>query len=137
MYGETFYGRHTAQHQLQWRQIKIKNKLVFLQLHSDVATDCEIMAFEYKHFDRIMFLKVSEKQVWANNKNTNQTAPGGLHCWMHYLMVKPPLLNFYDKSRNVTKPTKWVCAQQRLRSAWAFAQSDQSLRCPHEEALGP
>ena len=24
MYGETFYGRHTAQHQLQWRQIKFK-----------------------------------------------------------------------------------------------------------------
>ena len=22
MYGETFYGRHTAQHQLQWRQNK-------------------------------------------------------------------------------------------------------------------
>ena len=29
------------------------------------------------------------------------------------------------------------CAQQRLRSAWASAQSDQSLRCPHEEALDP
>ena len=26
----------------------------------------------------------------------------------------------------VTKPTKWVSAQQRLRSAWASAQSDQS-----------
>ena len=26
----------------------------------------------------------------------------------------------------MTKPTKWVCAQRRLRSAWAFAQSDQS-----------
>ena len=26
MYGETFYGRHIAQHQLQWRQIKYKNK---------------------------------------------------------------------------------------------------------------
>ena len=25
MYGETFYGRHTAQHQLQWRQIKFKS----------------------------------------------------------------------------------------------------------------
>ena len=25
MYGETFYGRHTAQHQLQWSQIKIRN----------------------------------------------------------------------------------------------------------------
>ena len=23
MYGETFYGRHTAQHQLQWKEIKI------------------------------------------------------------------------------------------------------------------
>ena len=26
-----------------------------------------------------------------------------------------------------------MCAQRRLRSACAFAQSDQSLRCPHEE----
>ena len=25
--------------------------------------------------------------------------------------------------------TKWMCAQRRLRSAWASAQSDQSLRC--------
>ena len=32
-------------------------------------------------------------------------------------------------SRLVTKPTKWVCAQQRLRSAWASAQSDQSSLC--------
>ena len=28
-----------------------------------------------------------------------------------------------------------LCAQQRLRSAWASAQSDQSLRCPHEKTL--
>ena len=28
-------------------------------------------------------------------------------------------------------------AQRQLRSAWASAQSDQSLRCPHEETLGP
>ena len=26
----------------------------------------------------------------------------------------------------MTKPTKWLCAQWRLRSAWASAQSDQS-----------
>ena len=38
-------------------------------------------------------------------------------------------------SHDMTKPTKWVCAQRRLRSAWASAQSDQSLRCPHEEYL--
>ena len=30
-----------------------------------------------------------------------------------------------------------MCAQRRLRAAWASAQSDQSLRCPHEESLGP
>ena len=30
-----------------------------------------------------------------------------------------------------------MCGQGRLRSAWAFARSDQSLRCPHEEASGP
>ena len=46
------------------------------------------------------------------------------------------------------KTTKWVifaaewqnqqndlCAQQRLRSAWASTQSDQCLRCLHEETL--
>ena len=29
-------------------------------------------------------------------------------------------------SRNTTKPTKWVCAQRRHRSAWASTQSDES-----------
>ena len=43
---------------------------------------------------------------------------------------------FFYLSRDMTKPTMWLCAQRRLRSAWASAQSDQSLRCPHEESLG-
>ena len=30
-----------------------------------------------------------------------------------------------------------LCAQRRLRSAWASAQSDQSQRCPPETKLGP
>ena len=40
-------------------------------------------------------------------------------------------------------PTAWqnqqnvLCAQRRLRSAWASAQSDQSQRCPPEAKLGP
>ena len=29
-----------------------------------------------------------------------------------------------------------LCAQRKLRSAWASAQSDQSLRYPHEESFG-
>ena len=32
-------------------------------------------------------------------------------------------------SRDMTKPTMWLYAQRRLCSAWASAQSDQSLRC--------
>ena len=34
-------------------------------------------------------------------------------------------------SRLMTKPTKWLCAQRRLRSAWASAQADPSLRWAH------
>ena len=34
----------------------------------------------------------------------------------------------YYVSHDMTKPAKWVCAQRRLRSAWASAQADQSLR---------
>ena len=33
--------------------------------------------------------------------------------------------------------TNKMCPGRRLRSAWASAQSDQSLRCPHEESLSP
>ena len=52
----------------------------------------------------------------------------------YYLCMSTPFTGMYGKQQNklsrlMTKPTKWVCAQQRLRSAWASAQSDQSLRC--------
>ena len=40
-------------------------------------------------------------------------------------------------SRDMTKLTMWLCVQRRLRSAWASAKSDQSLRCPYEGSLGP
>ena len=36
---------------------------------------------------------------------------------------------FYDMSRCTTKPTKRSEPPRRLRSAWASAQSDQSLHC--------
>ena len=32
-------------------------------------------------------------------------------------------------SRHMTKPTKWLCTHRRLRSAWAFMQTDQSSLC--------
>ena len=41
----------------------------------------------------------------------------------------------YEPHRN--KTNKMACAASEDRSAWVTAQSDQSLRCPHEETLGP
>ena len=40
-------------------------------------------------------------------------------------------------SRLTTQPTKWLCAQRRLRSAWASAQSDQSSLCAQSVAKDP
>ena len=40
-------------------------------------------------------------------------------------------------SRLVTKPTKWLCAQRRLRSTWASVQSDQSSLCAQWVAKDP
>ena len=46
-----------------------------------------------------------------------------------------PLCNM---SRLVTKPTKWLCTQRRLGSAWASAQSDQqSSLCAQWVAKDP
>ena len=40
-----------------------------------------------------------------------------------------PLLSGRTCQSSYEPPTKWLSAQRRLRSAWASAQSDQSLRC--------
>ena len=64
---------------------------------------------------------------------------------MHYCMVKPHCSKFWlwqfykclNLSRLMTKPTKWLCAQRRLRSAWVSAQSDQSSPCAQWVAKDP
>ena len=53
------------------------------------------------------------------------------------MMIHPiPVTYGKHVSHDMIKPTRWVCAQRWLRSAWASTQSDQCLRCPHEESLG-
>ena len=61
---------------------------------------------------------------------------------LHDIIPKCKVLDFRsyfrtNMRRDMTKPTKWLCVQRRLRSAWASAQSDHSFRCLHEEILGP
>ena len=56
-------------------------------------------------------------------------------AWEHatqYHIMQHSLLHL---SRSMTKPKNDLCAQWRLRSAWA--QSDLHLCCLHEETLGP
>ena len=62
----------------------------------------------------------------------------------HSMHKNPSSTNIKSwKTMNAISAASWqnqqngMCAQQRLRSAWTSAQSDQSLRCPHEESLGP
>ena len=51
--------------------------------------------------------------------------------------------NSSEFSRQYRWATSWknqqndLCAQQKIGSAWASAQSEQSLCCPHEETWGP
>ena len=63
-----------------------------------------------------------------------------IHGYIVYMFVYTCILDIWVRvymSCHMTKPTKWLCAKRRLRSALASTQSDQSLRCSHEEALGP
>ena len=88
--------------------------------------------------------------------------PGDIWCLLYFRMwmtCKNGLLSNESVSVSISK-TKWdarcfqwhlndvwaaawqneqndLCSQRRLRSAWASAQSDLSLRCPDEETLGP
>ena len=53
-----------------------------------------------------------------------------IHEYIVYMFVYTCILDIWVPvymSRDMTKPTKWLCAQRRLRSAWASAQSDQAL----------
>ena len=53
----------------------------------------------------------------------------------HLIITKdpPPILEGATARQNQQND---LCAQRRLKSGWASAPSDQSLRCPHEETLG-
>ena len=65
--------------------------------------------------------------------------------WISSIFAQPWLLGSTVRGVTCTseprhktnKGTVHPAKTQISRSAWASAQSDQSLRCPHEESLGP
>ena len=88
---------------------------VFLEVIYVTRIRGKTMSFQYKN-NKIKFLW---KRICYQSIPDNMTAwwKNVRWCWTLYL------------SHDMTKQTNWVCAQRRLRSAWASAQSDQSLRC--------
>ena len=46
-------------------------------------------------------------------------------------------INTEHVSRSTTKPTKWPVRPEKPRTSLGIHPSDQSLRCLHEETLGP
>ena len=62
------------------------------------------------------------------------------HLSLLYLCTFKPhsdCLRENHMSRDMTKPSKWVCAQRRLRLSWASTQSDQSSLCIEWVAKDP
>ena len=92
-------------------------------------------------FIKSLWILIEVKSVRSQKQLAGHEAVIWISSLIHYWQKKKKKATVNQTkiwlNRDMTKSTKWVCAQRRLRSAWASAQSDQSLRCPHEETLGP
>ena len=96
-----------------WANLPFKRKLYLSVRNCNRQNDTHINCNWYVHVN-------DEKQHHRKTKlqNTRQTSSWLQLSWCCSYMC-----------RLMTKK-KWLCAQRRLRSAWASAQSDQSLRFP-------
>ena len=95
-----------------------------MTLHVRAKMLCDVWSYDFmtwryplNNSDVIIMIKVNMQQQGAicHTKSNNNTTV---------------------MSQSMTNPTKWPARPGRLGSAWAFAQPNQSLCCPHEESLG-
>ena len=63
--------------------------------------------------------------------------PSLVACMISTIISCAGSFGISHKVHHMTKPTKWSCAQQRLRSARASTQSDQSWLCAQQVAKDP
>ena len=103
---------------------------------------------EYKLRSPLNALVASGTETLAVKGNLHWKWPRQVYCYGIWYELKPVELHIFlatiipmttgqvctvmwlqYMNPDMTKPTKWVCTQQRLRSAWASTQSDQSLLC--------
>ena len=87
---------------------------------------------------------------WVNAKSVSSYARFGpttlscIHRFQHIYVIGSPrtlrcLVTFFYFiwATSWQNQQNYMWAQRRLRSAWASAQSDQSIRCSHEETSSP
>ena len=96
---------------------------------------------DYKHLATLTLLKIiglimpSTGCVWEQRLHqVNYAYANSLQCHTQWFMKWFQYENWSTAWQN---QQNHLCAQRRLRSAWASAQSDQSQRCPPEAKLGP
>ena len=98
--------------------------------HSCRLNDKDLFNIYFQGRQWICFLRMQDglisKSAWINTRNIRRG---------RFAFVDIGKGRRWGNPLCTTKPT--TCSQRRLGSAWASAQSDQSLRCPHEESLGP
>ena len=88
--------------------------------------------------------------IWRNCPFWKEINDSLIIQWLEYILIKFTItlkatwspyrtysLNISIWAASCQNQQNGMCAQRRLRSAWASAQSDQSLRCPPEETLCP
>ena len=75
------------------------------------------------------YLVANPEDTWAQVLFTSETTHI-IYLWAVTLSSHEILSHSkYTWATSWQNPTEWLCAQRRLRSAWASAQSDQSSLC--------
>ena len=96
---------------------------------------------------KMVFPSFPAFEGYIDEENRERRDPEDFWPWrgFDYRYYQNPMPVY--RPRPIPRPINtWACAwqnqqsdmgaQRRLRSAWASAQSHQSLRCPHEKTLG-
>ena len=83
---------------------------------------------------RLLFLELIDYVDCARDMEIQKNASPNKSRLDHYYKSKFSCVIWATSWQNQQND---LWAQWKLRSAWTSAQSDQSLRCPHEETLGP
>ena len=109
------------------------------------------LSFEENYFlHTVMGLTIrTGRSYWVNNVDPDGSTLFAQSCLSRYVdllrccdlywLLIMPFKNWsiFHWAAEQQNQQNYLCSQGRLRSAWASAQSDQSLPCPPEETLGP